>query len=104
MFWGISGDYYDDPNYDYDGSASGDDYEDYEDYEDVSGYVTEEVELDYFPEMITRPQKVTTEAGGSATLPCEANVRINHRRTLIDAAAFSIAPKTNYTYKSVCRQ
>ena len=83
LYLSVSGDYYDDPNYDYDGSAAsgGDDYGDYDDYDDEvsdgdgeESYITEE-ELDYFPEMITRPQKVVADEGTSATLPCEANVR-----------------------------
>ena len=33
----------------------------------------EEEELDYFPEMITRPQRLVVETGDNTTLPCEAN-------------------------------
>ena len=71
------------------GAAVETDYEyeeDYnEDYDYASGnyaydetydqdYVTEE-ELDYFPEMITRPQKLVADLGTDINLPCEANVR-----------------------------
>ena len=36
----------------------------------------EEAELDYVPEMITRPQRIVVNQGDTAELPCEANVRI----------------------------
>ena len=36
----------------------------------------EEAELNYVPEMITRPQRIVVNQGETAELPCEANVRV----------------------------
>ena len=35
----------------------------------------EEAELNYVPELITRPQRIVVRQGETAELPCEANVR-----------------------------
>lgn len=35
----------------------------------------EEEELNYVPELITRPQRIVVRQGENAELPCEANVR-----------------------------
>ena len=35
----------------------------------------EEAELNYVPELITRPQRIVVNQGETAELPCEANVR-----------------------------
>ena len=34
----------------------------------------EETELNYIPELITRPQRIVVRQGETAELPCEANV------------------------------
>lgn len=40
-----------------------------------SYHYEEEAELNYVPELITRPQRIVVRQGETAELPCEANVR-----------------------------
>ena len=71
---------YDDED-DYDYEAGEDTYYDGE-FENSTDYnysysynYEEEAELNYVPELITRPQRIVVRQGETTELPCEANVK-----------------------------
>ena len=73
--------YKDEEDYDYE-SIDDEDYYDGE-FENSTDYnysyaynYEEEAELNYVPELITRPQRIVVNQGETAELPCEANVGI----------------------------
>ena len=73
--------YKDESDYDYE-SIDDEDYYDGE-FENSTDYnysyaynYEEEAELNYVPELITRPQRIVVNQGETAELPCEANVGI----------------------------
>ena len=73
--------YKDEDDYDYE-SIDDEDYYDGE-FENSTDYnysyaynYEEEAELNYVPELITRPQRIVVNQGETAELPCEANVGI----------------------------
>ena len=88
--------YKDEGDYDYE-SIDDEDYYDGE-FENSTDYnysyaynYEEEAELNYIPELITRPQRIVVNQGETAELPCEANVGI--RRLKLDYKIPSIVLK-----------
>ena len=71
--------YTDEDEYDYDSSEDtyyDGNFDNTTDYNYSYSYnYEEEAELNYVPEMITRPQRIVVREGENAELPCEANVR-----------------------------
>ena len=72
--------YKDEDDYDYENIDDEDYYEgefsNSTDYNYSYAYnYEEEAELNYVPELITRPQRIVVNQGETAELPCEANVR-----------------------------
>ena len=74
--------YTDDEDYDYESSEDSYSYDGEDSNENSTDYnysysydYEEESELNYIPELITRPQRIVVRQGETAELPCEANVR-----------------------------
>ena len=74
--------YTDDENYDYETGEDSYSYDGEDSNENSTDYnysysydYEEESELNYIPELITRPQRIVVRQGETAELPCEANVR-----------------------------